>query len=70
MGVLVLDFKLVFVHLPSVGSFAPSKYLFISFACPKETNQRKRQPQIFFGLNILSVAHALQLPFAPLRVKQ
>jgi hypothetical protein len=35
--------------------------LFISFACPKETNQRKRQPQIFFGLNILSVAHALQL---------
>jgi hypothetical protein len=32
-----------------------------SFACPKETNQRKRQPQIFFGLNILSVAHALQL---------
>jgi hypothetical protein len=35
--------------------------LFISFACPKETNQRKRQPQIFFGLNIFSVAHALQL---------
>jgi hypothetical protein len=35
--------------------------MFISFACPKETNQRKRQPQIFFGLNILSVAHALQL---------
>jgi hypothetical protein len=34
---------------------------FGSFACPKETNQRKRQPQIFFGLNILSVAHALQL---------
>ena len=40
-----------FAELPSVGSFA----------CPKETNQRKRQPQIFFGLNILSVAHALQL---------
>jgi hypothetical protein len=37
--------------------------LFGSFACPKETNQRKRQPQIFFGLNILSVARALQLPF-------
>jgi hypothetical protein len=36
-------------------------YTFISFACPKETNQRKRQPQIFFGLNILSVARALQL---------
>jgi hypothetical protein len=35
--------------------------MFISFAPPKETNQRKRQPQIFFGLNILSVAHALQL---------
>jgi len=35
--------------------------MFISFACPKETNQRKRQPQIFFGFNILSVAHALQL---------
>ena len=35
--------------------------MFISFACPKEMNQRKRQPQIFFGLNILSVAHALQL---------
>ena len=26
--------------------------LFISFACPKETNQRKRQPQIFFGFAI------------------
>ena len=36
-------------------------YLFISFACPKETNQRKRQPQIFFGLNIFKVAHTLQL---------
>jgi hypothetical protein len=24
--------------------------LFISFACPKETNQRKGQPQIFFGI--------------------
>jgi hypothetical protein len=32
-----------------------------SFACPKETNQRKGQPQIFFGLTILEVAHALQL---------
>ena len=41
--------------------------MFISFACPKETNQRKRQPQIFFGLNILSVAHALQLALPPLR---
>ena len=38
-----------------------SNILLGSFACPKETNQRKRQPQIFFGLNILSVAHALQL---------
>jgi len=27
----------------------------------RQTNQRKRQPQIFFGLNIFSVAHALQL---------
>ena len=35
--------------------------MFISFACPKETNQRKRQPQIFFGFNIFLVAHALQL---------
>jgi hypothetical protein len=35
--------------------------LFISFACPKETNQRKGQPQIFFGLNIFEVSHALQL---------
>jgi len=33
--------------------------MFISFACPKEMNQRKRQPQIFFGLNILSVAPKL-----------
>jgi hypothetical protein len=40
--------------------------LFISFACPKETNQRKRQPQIFFGINIFEVAHALQLAL-PLR---
>jgi hypothetical protein len=24
-------------------------------------NQRKRQPQIFFGINILQAAHALQL---------
>jgi hypothetical protein len=29
--------------------------LFISFACPKETNQRKRQPQIFFGLTAIWV---------------
>jgi hypothetical protein len=42
--------------------FGNAKFnMFISFACPKEMNQRKRQPQIFFGLNILSVAHALQL---------
>jgi len=33
-------------------------------------NQRKGQPQIFFGIAILSAAHAIQLPFAPLRVKQ
>ena len=32
-----------------------------SFACPKEMNQRKGQPQIFFGINILSAAHAIQL---------
>jgi hypothetical protein len=38
--------------------------MFLSFACPKERNKRKRQPQIFFGLNILSDAHALQLAFA------
>jgi len=31
----------------------------------RQTNQRKRQPQIFFGLNILSVAHALQLGGLP-----
>jgi hypothetical protein len=37
------------------------KNLFISFACPKETNQRKGQPQIFFGIAILSAAHAIQL---------
>src|SRR4030065_698751 len=30
---------------------SPKDYLFISFACPKETNQRKGQPQIFFGTN-------------------
>jgi hypothetical protein len=36
--------------------------LFISFACPKETNQRKGQPQIFFGSSILLAAHAIQLP--------
>jgi hypothetical protein len=35
--------------------------LFISFACPKEMNQRKGQPQIFFGSNIFKAAHALQL---------
>ena len=29
--------------------------MFISFACPKETNQRKRQPQIFFGLTAILV---------------
>jgi hypothetical protein len=39
----------------------PNLYLFISFACPKEMNQRKRQPQIFFGINILEAAHAIQL---------
>jgi hypothetical protein len=35
--------------------------LFISFVCPKETNQRKGQPQIIFGINIFSAAYALQL---------
>jgi hypothetical protein len=35
--------------------------LFISFARPKEMNQRKGRPQIFFGINILSAAHAIQL---------
>jgi hypothetical protein len=35
--------------------------MFISFACPKEMNQRKGQPQIFFGIEILKIAHALQL---------
>ena len=39
----------------------PIPHSFISFACPKETNQRKGQPQIFFGINILSAAHAIQL---------
>jgi hypothetical protein len=28
---------------------------------PKESNQRKRQPQIFFGFVIFSSFHALQL---------
>jgi hypothetical protein len=35
-------------------SFLSYDNLFISFACPKEMNQRKRQPQIFFGINIFS----------------
>jgi cytochrome c-type biogenesis protein CcmE len=35
--------------------------LSLSFACPKESNQRKRQPQSIFGIIIFSVAHALQL---------
>jgi hypothetical protein len=39
----------------------PKPQSFISFACPKEMNQRKRQPQIFFGINILEAAHAIQL---------
>jgi hypothetical protein len=44
------------------GYFTCQKeFLFISFACPKEMNQRKGQPQIFFGINILSAAHAIQL---------
>ena len=45
-------------RLPRLAS---QKALFISFACPKETNQRKGQPQIFFGSNIFSAAHAIQL---------
>jgi hypothetical protein len=40
----------------------PMFVLLLSFACPKESNQRKRQPQIFFGITIFSAAHALQLP--------
>jgi hypothetical protein len=37
--------------------------LFISFACPKETNQRKRQPQIFFGFKIFRLpTHYNSLP--------
>jgi hypothetical protein len=39
----------------------PIPHSFISFACPKEMNQRKGQPQIFFGIAILSAAHAIQL---------
>jgi Ca2+/Na+ antiporter len=44
----------VFLSLPTI-------WLLLSFAYPKESNQRKRQPQIFFGINIFSAAHALQL---------
>jgi hypothetical protein len=47
--------------VPEEVGLCPNLYLFISFACPKEMNQRKRQPQIFFGINILSAAHAIQL---------
>ena len=39
-------------------------YCYFLLLAPKESNQRKRQPQIFFGINIFSAAHALQL--APL----
>ena len=35
--------------------------ILLSFACPKESNQIKGQPQIFFGMSILSAARALQL---------
>jgi hypothetical protein len=46
----------------SLFVFCSSKEaLFISFVRPKEMNQRKGQPQIFFGSNIFSAAHAIQL---------
>jgi hypothetical protein len=33
-------------------------------------NQRKRQPQIFFGINIFQAAHALQLALRQWRIAQ
>jgi hypothetical protein len=35
--------------------------MLLSFACPKESNQSKRQPQIFFWPVIFVPCHALQL---------
>jgi hypothetical protein len=36
-----------------------SVVLFISFACPKEMNQRKGQSQIFFGKDVLTICAAV-----------
>jgi hypothetical protein len=57
--------KCLFVHLPSASSFrsvllfVTNVYLFI-FCSPKKRTKKGR-PQIFFGIPIFSVAHALQL---------
>ena len=51
-AIYVFQFKFFSLHIIE---------LLLSFVCPKESNQRKRQPQIFFGINIFSAAHAIQL---------
>jgi len=47
-------------YLSLVDELKDDLFSFISFACLKETNQRKRQPQIFFGLKIFRSLLALR----------
>jgi hypothetical protein len=51
--VISLIAQVVFVHLAAPSSSSRKAGSLGSFACPKETNQRKGQPQIFFGSTIL-----------------
>jgi hypothetical protein len=59
-GFIIRAICSVIIRALKVG-LCPIPHSFISFACPKEMNQRKGQPQIFFGIAILLAAHAIQL---------